>query len=109
MDTRYFVAKWEHWNMGKQTFVECPSAKPITIPDFEEFKFFVHRELIYGDQWAKKNWRISEATTGLMCGGNESPTIQGCVELTKNILNRIGKDKFPMYVNNAPKSPFCEV
>jgi hypothetical protein len=38
--------------------------------------FFVHRELTYGDQWAKKNWRISEATTGLMCGGNESPTIQ---------------------------------
>jgi hypothetical protein len=54
MDTKYYVAKWERWNMGKQTFVECPSAKPITIPDFEEFKFFVHRELIYGDQWQKR-------------------------------------------------------
>ena len=102
----FYCAKWEIGNFGKQSFIECPNGKPISIPGFEQYHFFIHRELLPGGLYANKNWRISEATTGLLCGGNAAPTIQECIDKTQKILNTVGKDNFPKYVSNAMKSPY---
>jgi len=106
MKQDYYVAQWEHRNMGKQSFVKCPSAKKVVVQGFEELDLFVHRELLPGNQWAKRWWRISEATTGMLCGGNEAPTIAQCIENTRNILERVGRHETSRCIENAPKSPY---
>lgn len=47
----FYCAKWEHGDIGKQTFIECPHGKAVVIQGFEKFKFFIHHQLSFiGDE-----------------------------------------------------------
>ncbi len=89
-------------------FKECPSARRVVIPGYEQYTFFAHRALIEGDVWQDKYWRITEATTGQLCGGNSSNTIKQCIERTKQILDRVGKEALEQCINGAAKSPYTK-
>jgi hypothetical protein len=89
----YYLAIFD--KEGKPTFASCPSAKPVIIPGYEAFHFFMHRPINANYEYATKGWRISEATTGKVCGNNESDTRRECLEKTIRIFNRIDRDKFP--------------
>ncbi len=99
----YYVAKWE---FGKQSFVECTHGKPVIISGFEEFAFFIHHNLLWDNTFAKLNWKISEATTGMQCGGNDAKTQKESISKTIQILNRVGKSTFNDLIDKAIKSPY---
>ena len=88
------------------TFKECPSARVVKIPGYETYTFFAHRAFMGDDIWQDKYWRISEAATGQLCGGNSSNTIKQCIKRTKQILDKVGEKALKQCITKAIKSPY---
>src|SRR3990167_3531777 len=66
-------------------YEETPGARSITLPSFEQYEFFAHRDPV-----VKGYWIITEAQTGMLVWGARS-TARGLLTMAQVTADRLRK------------------
>jgi len=83
LDTTFTAHKQHNWRQGDATWEQVP-AKKVTIPGYENYDFYLHKDLDKGDHYV-----VSEGKTGVSMG---TLTIRAddAIAQTAKILKRVG-------------------